>query len=101
MKKYFFILISVVAIIVGCGKTEMDPDLSSPPISFPVSLKVMEKSTRTPISGATVNFQKCSNYDNVFGCVSYSLVKYALTNNAANGICALILCIGRDSMFPF
>lgn len=81
MKKYFTILISIVVTLIGCGKTEMDLDLSIPTISLPVSLKVLEKSTHSPISGATVYFQKCSNYDNVFGCVSYSVVKYAFTNN--------------------
>lgn len=64
----------------SCSKKGSEnPD---PPITNDfVELRVVEDKTNSPIANAEVSLEKCANYDPVFGCTSYSLVKSLITDS--------------------
>jgi hypothetical protein len=48
----------------------------------PVTIEVSEKGTKKPIQGAAVYLERCSHYDNQFGCTSFSNILTLTTNDA-------------------
>jgi hypothetical protein len=77
------ILIGAVLIVVDLACSKSDTGMSPlvvnqyPPITF----RVTEKATASPVPGASVAFQICASYDAVFGCTAYSTVQSAGTGS--------------------
>ena len=57
-----------ILLIISCSK-KVERDVISVPAKS--ELKILEAQTNFPISGATVNLQKCTKPDWVFGCTAY------------------------------
>lgn len=78
---YYICAIIAMSAALGCKKgssNEVDPP--EPPASRTIT--VLEKKTNKPIAGATVKLEKCSVYDNQFGCTSYATIKTLTTNSS-------------------
>ncbi len=86
MKPYFICLLLVITNLVACNKALVEhPQLTAPnaaPGQTPITIQVLEKLTNIPVEGAAIALQKCAHYDNVFGCVSYSIFDVLHTNSA-------------------
>jgi hypothetical protein len=85
-RPYFIFFLLVITNLVSCNKGAVENiQLTSPnagPGNPPMTIRVLEKLTNVPIEGAEIALQKCARYDNVFGCVSYSIFDVLHTNSA-------------------
>ena len=78
MKHYYYVFsILAITIVSGCSK---QTSTNAPPANTSPTITVTERTTNKPIAGATVSLQKCSNYDNQFGCTAYSTFATLTTN---------------------
>src|SRR4030095_2272727 len=87
MKHYYYVF-SILAIIIvsGCSKQN---STTAPPANNPFTITVIERTTNKPIAGATVSLQKCSYYDNQFGCTAYSTFATLTTNTEGKATSAI------------
>jgi hypothetical protein len=79
---FYICVLLAISTASGCkkgGADEVDPP-EPPPASF--TMTVLEKTTNKPIAGATVKLEKCSVYDNQFGCRRYTTIKTLYTNSS-------------------
>src|SRR5262245_50032499 len=76
--RYVFSILAIT-IVSGCSKQNLDTR-PRPPAGRTITFTVIERTTNKPIAGASVELQKCSNYDFVFGCTMYSTFTTLTTN---------------------
>lgn len=65
----------LLLIIIGCKKKTAATSEQT------LSTLVLERNTRKPISGASVELLKCAKYDVQFGCMNYEMVKTFSSNS--------------------
>ncbi|MFD2203231.1 hypothetical protein [Shivajiella indica] len=76
MKIINWVLLIILSLaFFGCEDDSPEPDI-------PQKLKIttLEKVSRIPVPDATISLYKCSNFDAVFGCTKYQVVKTLKTN---------------------
>ena len=85
LKLYYLFTILIIIASSGCekdsGTSTSQSTLNTPPRD-PVWIEVLEKTSKKPIEGASVLLEKCSKYDNQFGCTGYSTITTLTTNGS-------------------
>jgi 5-hydroxyisourate hydrolase-like protein (transthyretin family) len=71
-------LIVMLLILVGCSVESPDPNQD---VQQKVKITVLEKDTRKPVPGTSVDLLKCSKYDFIYGCTKYERVRTFTTNS--------------------
>src|SRR5688572_25443106 len=75
MKKILAIALLTAFAIISCKKNEQQVDDS-------VTVEVVEVISAKPVANATITLYKCTNYDNIFGCLSKGVLATYSTDAA-------------------